>query len=213
MDDPAFDQALITAAFALAAANGWAAVSAAAAARAANLPLEQARARFPCREAILLRFGSLADQSALTAALADGTPRDKLFDVLMRRFDALQLHRDGIRALLRALPADPATALLLAAATNGSMAWMLEGAGLSSTGLHGLLRTKGLVAVWLYALRAWDRDDSADLARTMSALDRALARAEEIGQWLDRATPSPAAPAPKPFPEDFAAPPTPDVSA
>src|ERR1700678_4233152 len=113
MDDAAFDQALITAAFALAATNGWTTVSAAAAARAANLPLEQARARFPSRDAILLRFGRLADQAALAGALTEGTARDKLFDLLMRRFDALQLHRDGIRALLRALPANLPTAALL----------------------------------------------------------------------------------------------------
>ncbi len=199
MDDDSFDQALIAAAFTLAARDGWNAVSVAAAAHEAGLPLPSARARFAGPNAILLRFGRLADQAALTGAATEGTPRERLFDVLMRRFDALQAHRDGIRALIRALPANPPLALLLGAATNNSMGWMLEGAGISSTGLRGLLRAKGLTAVWLFTLRAWDHDNTADLSATMAALDRALARAEEFGQWLDGA----AAPSsPKPFPED-----------
>jgi hypothetical protein len=203
MDDDSFDRALIAAAFAVAARDGWNAVSVAAAAHDAGLPLPRARERFPGPNAILLRFGRLADQAALTGAATDGTPREKLFDVLMRRFDALQAHRDGVRALMRALPANPPLALILGAATNTSMGWMLEGAGMSSTGVRGALRAKGLTAVWLFVLRAWQRDDSPDLSGTMAALDRALARAEEFGQWLEGGrldggtTPS----GPKPFPE------------
>ncbi len=209
MDDTAFDKVLIQSAFTLAARDGWDAVSVGAAAREAALPLEQARARFPGRDAILLRFGRLADQAALTGAATEGSPRERLFDVVMRRFDALQEHRAGVRALLRALPAQPALALLLAAATSASMAWMLDGAGIATTGAAGLLRTKGLTAVWFYTLRAWERDDSADLSGTMAALDRALVRAEQIGQWLDRgSTPR----GPKPFPED-PVPPTPPMPA
>jgi hypothetical protein len=203
MDDTAFDKALIHAAFALAARDGWDAVSVGAAAREAALPLEQARARFPGLDAILLRFGRLADQAALTGAITEGTPRERLFDVVMRRFDALQEHRAGVRALLRALPARPGLALLLATATSRSMAWMLDGAGIATTGITGLLRIKGLTALWFYTLRAWERDDSADLSGTMAALDRALARAEQIGRWLDRDSPPPG---PKPFPEDPAPP-------
>jgi len=205
MDDDAFDQTLIASAFTLAARIGWPQVSVAAAARDANLPLERARARFLGRDAILLRFGRLADEAALTGALTEGSPRDKLFDVLMRRFDALQAHRGGVVALLRALPANPPLALLLATATQGSMAWMLEACGISAGGLRGLLRTKGLTAVWLYTTRAWECDESADLSGTMAALDRALASAERFGAWLEpegRGTP-------KPFPEDPVADPPP----
>jgi hypothetical protein len=197
--DTQFDQALITAAFTLAAESGWAAVSVAAAARAAGLPLERARARFRDRTSILMRFGRHADEAALTGVTEDGSPRDRLFDMLMRRFDAMQSQRDGIRALLHAIPTDPGLAILMGATTSGSMAWMLGAAGLKTSGLSGLLRTKGLTAVWLYTLRAWERDDTADLSGTMAALDRALSRAERLGSWLEGG--APASSEPKPFPD------------
>ena len=194
MDDAAFDRALIAAAFQLAAEQGWRATNVAAAARAAGLPLDRARERFSGRVAILLRFGRLADQSALADASADGSPRDRLFDLLMRRIDMLQAHRGGVLALLRALPAEPPTALLLGLATRQSMRWMLEAAGIPSRGANGALRVKGLVAVWLWAIRAWRTDESEDLSATMAALDVALRRAEGVAErlgWQARQTPEP----------------------
>ena len=201
MDDPDFDRALITAAFDLAASQGWDAVSVAAAARHGSLPLDQARARFPSRDAILMRFGRFADQMALAGAVTDGPARDRLFDIVMRRFDALQVHRAGVKSVIRSLPAHPATALGLGLATQASMAWMLEAAGISASGLRGLLRVQGLTAVWLYTLRAWGRDESTDLSGTMAALDRALAQAEQFAGMVgghDGGAPS----APKPFPDE-----------
>ncbi len=113
MDDAEFDRALIAAAFQVAAEQGWRRLSVAAAARAGGLPLPRARERFPGRAAILLRFGRLADQAALADAPSEGPIRDRLFDLLMRRIDALQSHRGGVLALLRALPSEPPFALLL----------------------------------------------------------------------------------------------------
>ena len=184
MDDAQFDTALIAAAFQLAAEQGWRAVSVAAAARAAGLPLARARERFPGRAAILLRFGRAADQATLAELPSDGPTRDRLFDLLMRRIDAFQAHRAGVLALLRALPAEPPTALLLGLATRRSMRWMLEAAGLSARGLHGELRLKGLVAVWLWTMRAWRNDEAEDLSATMAALDAALRRAEQAAEFL-----------------------------
>ena len=120
--------------------------------------------------------------------------RDRLFDLLMRRIDALQAHRAGVLALLRALPADPPTALLLALATRRSMRWMLEAAGIPTRGIHGELRVKGLVAVWLWTIRAWRADDNEDLAATMAALDAALRRAEQAAGWLGWRAPEAEAP-------------------
>ena len=112
--------------------------------------------RFPVRGVILLRFGSLADQAALAEDRADGTARDRLFDLLMRRIDVLQAHRAGVLALLRWLPADPCAAALLAAANLRCMRWMLEARGhRRPRGPRGQLRRKGLLAVWLWTVRAW----------------------------------------------------------
>ncbi len=212
MDDAAFDTALIGAVFQQAAERGWHQVSLVEAARAAALPLAEVRARFPGRASVLLRFGRLADQAALTDAPAEGPVRDRLFDLLMRRFDALQAHRAGVIALLRALPRDPPTAMLLACATRRSMRWMLQAAGVGAAGLRGELRVRGLVGVWLWTLRAWERDDSADLSGTMAALDAALARAEQAASWIGRSGRQSAAdvsaesaltePEPPPSPED-----------
>jgi ubiquinone biosynthesis protein COQ9 len=193
-----FDTALVTAAFRLAAEDGWRKVSVASAARAAGLSLAEARGRFPSRAAILLRFGQLADQAALLDAPSRGPVRDRLFDLLMRRFDMLQAHRSGVQALLRSLPTDPPTALLLACETRRSMRWMLQGAGVSATGPRGGLQVRGLVAAWLWAVRAWDRDESEDLSGTMAAIDTALQRAEQISAWLHGPRPAPAPPVPPP---------------
>jgi ubiquinone biosynthesis protein COQ9 len=215
MDDASFDRELIASAFQLAAAEGWRAVSIAAAARAAGLPLATARERFPGRAAILLRFGRLADQAALVEVPAEGSARDRLFDLLMRRLDVFQAHRAGVLALFRALPAEPPTALLLALATRRSMRWMLDAAGIPARGIRGELRVKGLVAVWLWTMRAWRGDETEDLPATMAALDKALGRAEQAAEWLGwsgrAATPSPDSPEPDAGPIEPPSPPPPDA--
>jgi hypothetical protein len=112
------------------------------------------------------------------AAAASGDPsRDRLFDTLMRRFDALQPHRAAIRVILRDGLGDPATLLALPGLFR-SMGWMLEASGISSAGWRGRLRAKLLAGLYLSVLRVFLEDDSADLTRTMAALDRGLRRGE-----------------------------------
>ncbi len=184
MEDTEFDHALVAAAFEQAALTGWGSLSIVEAARSAGLPLDRARSRFPGPAAVLLRFGLMADQAALAEVPAEPLARERLFDLVMRRFDVLQQHRDGVLALLRHLPFDPGLALLLSGATLRSMAWLLEAAGVSAQGFRGKLRAQGLVAVWLYTLRAWTDDASPDLSGTMAALDKALDRAEQASSTL-----------------------------
>lgn len=207
MDDAQFDTALIGMAMTQAEAVGWPRVSVVEAAREAGLPLERARARFAGTGWILLRLGLLADQAALADTDPLGTTREKLFDALMRRFDALQPYRGGLRSVLRALPLDPGLALMLAADTRNSMRWMAQAAGLDTAGLRGSLRVSGLFGVWVQTVRAWERDDSADLSGTMAALDRALDRAESLGRFLGT---NPAATSAEPAPSDPVADPAPD---
>lgn len=179
-----FDQALISAAFQRAGEVGWTRMTLVDAARAAGLSVAEVRVRFPGKLTLLRRFGAMLDQAALATAPAEGPPRDRLFDLLMNRFDAMKPHRSGLRALLRHLPGDPPLALGLACATRRSMRWILQTAGVSTVGLRGELRVRATVAVWLWALRAFERDATEDLAPTMAALDTALSRAQTAASWL-----------------------------
>ena len=184
MNDTEFDRALVTSAFNLAGEVGWSEVSVTAAARAADLKLDRARGRFGGKAGVLARFGQIADQAALAHAAGEGDSRDRLFDLVMRRIDVLQAHRAGVLALRDYLPRNPGLALMLTAATAGSMAWLLEAAGISAGGVRGRLRVQGLTAAWLYVVRAWQSDETEDLAATMAALDKALDRAMQAEAWL-----------------------------
>ena len=204
MTDAQVDAALVAAAFRLAALDGWIQVSVADAAREANIPLDRARARIPSRHAILRGFGRMADVETLAELPTEGTPREKLFDLLMRRIDVHQAHRDGIIAVLDTVFIDPGTALLLNSLTRTSMRWMLDAAGVERGGALGLisdeLRVSGLVAVWLWTIRAWRRDDSEDLSATMAALDAALTRAASVGARMAGRMPGAASPVEDPEP-------------
>ena len=177
MDTQELDTKMVAAVFAQAGLVGWRDVNLVDAAREAELDPAAVRARFPGKTAVLLRFGSLADQAVLAAAPSTGLPREKLFDLIMARFDVLQQHRDGVLSLMEALRFDPGLTVLLGGATLRSMKWMLEAAGIPAGGIVGALRVQGLGAIWAYALRAWAKDESQDLASVMAAVDRGLDRA------------------------------------
>jgi len=114
----------------------------------------------------------------------DGPARDRIFDVLMRRLDAMQPHREGILRLIEDMRRDPLLALALAPHIGVSMRWMLEAAEIEAKSCEARLLALGLTGVWLATIRAWARDDSPDMGSTMAALDSALDRAERIARTL-----------------------------
>ncbi len=173
---------VVAAAFDMAVARGWQSVTLNDVAESTGLSLAEVYRLFPSKTAILDRFVESVDAEVLAAGAADlgEPPRDRLFDVLMRRFDALNPRKDAVASILNDLAGDPLAAAASLPAFLRSMGWMLEAAGLSASGAIGALRVKGLAAIWLDALRVWLHDDSPDMARTMAALDRNLRRAERL---------------------------------
>ncbi len=186
---PELPKRIIDAALALAATRGWRTISLADIAAAAGVSLAALYAVFPSKAAILEAFSREIDRAVVAggeATAEDESPRDRLFDVLMRRFDALGPYRDGVAAVLRDTARDPLAAACGAGPLLRSMALMLETAGISSSGLSGAVRTKGLAAIYLATMRDWLRDDTADKARTMAALDSRLRRAESCVEGCRR---------------------------
>ncbi len=173
----------LDAALELAATAGWRDLTMRDVAEASGVTLAELHAVYPTRNAILMAFSARIDAAVLageTGDLGDESPRDRLFDVIMRRLDVLSAHRKAAWSIIRASLGNPASALQGLCLTQASMRWMLEAAGIDSGGRVGLLRTKGLMLVWLDVLRVWQSDESEDMARTMAHLDRRLALAERL---------------------------------
>lgn len=174
----------ITAALDLAERLGWRRTTLGAIAEEAGVSLAELYRMFPSKTAILGAYTRRIDRQVLDGppAAEEGEPvRDALFELLMRRFEAMRPNRAGLAAVLRGtVPADPPAALLGLARLLRAMAWTLEAAGVGVSGFCGRLRTKGLALVYLDTFRVWLDDDSEDMGPTMAALDKALARAERM---------------------------------
>ena len=175
---------IIDAAFARIPTQGWRQLPLAAIAAAAGLPILRVYRSFHSKQAILCAFFRRIDEAVLAqppAAEPGERPRDRLFDLLMRRFDALRPYKPALEVLRRELPSDPVAMLAAGAALLRSMRWMLEAADLATGGLRGAVAVRLVAAAYLAAARVWHREDSPDLGQTMAALDARLRRVEG---WL-----------------------------
>lgn len=108
--------------------------------------------------------------------------RDRLFDVLMSRFDAMSDQRDAWVSILSAEKSDGLATLARRARRTISSAWALEAAGVSTTDLRGASRALALARILRLVESVW-LNDGPDLAKTMARLDQELRAGEE---WLGR---------------------------
>ena len=179
------DSDLYAAAMRAAAGIGWRRTRLADIAEEAGLSLAELHARYTSKEALLDGFFRHIDRTVLAGAQQsadeDTSYRDRLFDILMQRFDALNPYKDGLRAVVRDAGGGGIAELVCGGCRLlRSMRWMLEAAGINTAGWLGGLRVKGLAVVFAATVQVWLRDDSEDMAKTMAALDRNLKRAEQF---------------------------------
>jgi len=162
---------------------GYAAIAA-----RAEVSLAELRNAFGTKLAILAAALKDIDRQVLggiDADMAEEPPRERLFDVLMRRIDALAPYKAAVRSLVHSAGRNPGLAFALNGFAVRSQQWMLTAADISAAGPRGTLRAQGLALLYASVLRVWLRDEDPGLAPTMSALDRALARGQRFAGLLD----------------------------
>lgn len=168
---------IIDALMALASEMHWDEIDLPAIAARADVRLAEFRDHFPSKGAILGAFSKRIDGIVLREPadeMADEPADQRVFDVMMRRLDALTPYRAAMRRIARGLMADP----LAMAAMNGvmlnSMRFMLASAGIDTEDRLGMLRVQGAVLIFARVQRVWFEDEDPGLARTMAKLDREL---------------------------------------
>lgn len=170
----------LEAALRLAGASPWPEITLAAIAAEAGLNLDDFHAAGG-REDIVEALDGYFDR----AMSADGVPedtsaRERLFEVIMRRFEAMEPHRAGVVELMKFRETSLSHVVRLPAHRHASAAWALASAGLDDdSGAPASLKRIAIAFVIGQTERAWRRDSAGDFARTMAALDKGLRRAEE----------------------------------
>ena len=183
-------QKIVAAFLSLLAEKGWSGFDMSDVAEAAGVKLSVLRGAFASKTACFSALLADIDQKVLDSVdpdMTDEPARDRLFDVLMSRLDALQPHREAVRALMAAARKDPQLALTLNGEARMSQRWMLTAAGLPSSGFRAQMIAQGLVVAFSRVVEVWLDDEDPGFARTMSALDKQLDDGEVWLSRLDRA--------------------------
>lgn len=176
-------ETLVKTALDLAAQYGWACVRLSDIAEAAEISLADLHDYFLDKTDILMALGRMIDRQILENANIEenATPRERLFDMLMDRFEVLNDYRDGITAVLDSFYGDPKQAVISLPHLARSMSWMMEAARIDTSGIKGAISVTGITGVYLKTLHTWNKDHSPDLSATMAALDKNLKKACDIG--------------------------------
>ena len=154
----------------------------------AGISLAELRTLFSSKLAIYAAHMKEIDRQVLAGIdpdMAEEPPRERLFDVLMRRIETLAPYKDAVRSLVRSAGRNPGLAITLNGLAVRSEQWMLTAADISASGPRGMVRSQGLALLFASVLRTWIDDDDPANARTMAALDRALARGQRWSGFLD----------------------------
>jgi hypothetical protein len=172
-------------AFELAAEIGWDNVRMQEIASSCDMSLEELQDVIMHKDDVLVLFGHMVDKKML-AGIAHGengsavSAREQIFDALMERYDILNEHRAGLLCVIYSFKNDPKQAVFSMPQICRSMNMVLEGAGVETSGIYGALKVTGLTGLYLRCLKVWMDDESDDLSKTMSALDKALDRIESV---------------------------------
>ena len=177
---------LVELALALVAERGWRHLSFTEIARRADVPLSRVYAELPNRGALLETLSRRLDGQMLDVSIVDLeglSPRERVFELVMRRFDAMAPYQEGLRALAREAAGD--LELIAAGLCNLDRLsrWLLDAAETGDGPAMSAIARKILAGIYARVFRVWLDDDTPDLARTVAELDRRLQQAESLAHW------------------------------
>lgn len=175
--------AVVEALFRLAAMQGWDEIELPAIAREAGISLAEMRGLFPSKLAILGGLTRIVDDAVLAGSsdeLMEESYKERVFDLVMRRLDALAPYKGGLRAIIPHLRRQPLALAALGRNSLNSWRYMLASAGIPTEDDLGSVRVQGAALLMTRVLDTWLEDDEPELSRTMARLDRELKTAGRI---------------------------------
>lgn len=164
-------------------AQGWQKMTLTQVAKTAKVPLARLEKQFPNKIDFLPLIVEFVTEKSFAACgkLDEGiSVRDGIFDVLMARFDVLQLHRKAILSIADSAQKDAEIILTLSKAQYKAMQKTLKFVSVRGKPSCIDAHAVGLMGVYWFAFRVWITDEAIDMPKTMAALNRYLQMADKV---------------------------------
>jgi len=111
--------------------------------------------------------------------------KDMMFEVLMTRFDILQIYRKEVISIFNSFKKNPKSLLFFLPSLLESVILMLTFAKIPTQGIIGQIKIKGMIIIYISSFFSWVRDENSSLEKTMIAVDDYLDKAGKIIKYIN----------------------------
>ena len=134
------------------------------------------------RQELLYNINSYFDYILLlkSRTIENSNSKDMIFEILMMRFDLLQANRKAILSIFKSFRNNPKELVFMLPKLLISIETMLSCVKISSKGVVGKLKIKGILIIYLTAFLVWTNDETESLEKTMTFLDNSLDQAGKL---------------------------------
>ena len=149
-----------------------------------KIPINEIKLFFKSEITILDGFSKMIDikveKSFDYEELTKTSVKDNLFELIMLRLEFMQPYRNALKNILSTFKSDPLLAKSVAKDVMNSLDFYLELTNAFSNSFLDIFKKKSIFLIYSYIFTIWLEDNSEELSKTMSELDKLLTFSEKI---------------------------------
>ena len=184
---------LVKSSFNLIEKSGWKSFSLQKLSYAEKIPINEIKIFFKSEITILDEFSKMIDikveKSFDYEELTNTSVKDNLFELIMLRLEYMQPYRNALKSIKSSFKSDPLVAKSVAKNVMNSLDFYLELTNAYNDSFLDIFKKKSIFLIYSYIFMIWLEDDSDELSKTMSELDKLLTFSEKIALDFKTYTP------------------------
>ena len=184
---------LVKSSFNLIEKSGWKSFSLQILSETEKIPINEIKIFFKSELTILDEFSKMIDikveKSFDYEEVTSTSVKDNLFELIMLRLEFMQPYRNALKSIKSSFKSDPLVAKSVAKNVMNSLDFYLELTNAFNDSFLDIFKKKSMFLIYSYIFMIWLEDDSDELSKTMSELDRLLTFSEKIALDFKTYTP------------------------
>ena len=173
--------------------SGWKSFSLQKLSDTEKIPINEIKFFFKSEMTIIDEFSKMIDikveKSFDYEELTNTSVKDNLFELIMLRLEFMQPYRNALKIIKGSFKSDPLVAKLVAKNVMNSLDFYLELTNAFNDSFLDIFKKKSIFLIYSYIFMIWLEDDSDELSKTMSELDKLLTFSEKIALDFKTYTP------------------------